>query len=96
MFGTTQKNKSDYHGFSDQSNGPPWTDSRTTGQGKHIKVKTEWMMHSHNLPESTSEIQLVPVSTKLEEGSEEPRPLRPEVNMASMETICKSGGGRRT
>lgn len=91
-FGTTQKNKSDYKGFSDQSDGHVWSKSRGTGQGKHIKVKTEWTMHSHHMQDTNaSEIQLVPITAKVSEEAESSTSLRPALDLADMKTVCKAG-----
>lgn len=96
-FGTTQKNKSDYKGFSDHSSGHVWSKNRVTGQGKHIKVKTEWTMHSHHMQEDTnaSEIQLVPITTKVSDEVEASTSLRPTLDLADMTTVCKAGREKR-
>lgn len=95
-FGTTQKVISDYKGFSEHSSNHLRSNnnrnSKLPGQGKHIKVKTEWVMYSHHVQEQSnaSDIQLVPMAARVSEGGESPTSLRPVQNMADMQTICKA------
>lgn len=101
-FGTTRKNTSDYKGFSEHSsnqlrsnnnNSNNNRNSKLPGQGKHIKVKTEWIMYSHHVQEQSnaSDVQLVPMAARVSEGGDDsPTSLRPAKNMADMQTICKA------
>ncbi|KAJ4414870.1 hypothetical protein N0V82_007663 [Gnomoniopsis sp. IMI 355080] len=97
VFGTTQRNKSDYKGFSDHSTGQIWSRNRAAGQEKHIKVKTEWTVHSQHMQDTNaSEIQLVPITTKVSESRDDsPTSFRPSLNMADMKTVCKAGSKKR-
>lgn len=92
-FGSTQKNKSEYKGFSDHSSGQIWSKNRAAGQEKHIKVKTEWTVHSQHMQDTNaSDIQLVPITTKVSESRDDSTSsFRPSLNMADMKTVCKAG-----
>lgn len=109
-FGTTRKVTSDYKGFSEHSSNHLRSgnnniinnnsssgnnnSNKVSGQGKHIKVKTEWVMYSHHVQEeelgNASDIHLVPMKTRVSEGDESPISLRTTKNIADMQTICKA------
>ncbi|KAG6359894.1 hypothetical protein INS49_010947 [Diaporthe citri] len=85
VFGTTQQ-KSDYTGISGGSK--QWSFGRLNSSGKHIKVKTEWTVRSHNVPEhEESQVELVPLPSP---GTlQQPLPTRPPSELAVMQTSCE-------
>lgn len=85
VFGTTQQ-KSDYTGISGGSK--QWSFGRLNSSGKHIKVQTEWIVRSHNIPEhEESRVELVPVPSPGDLQS--PLPTRPPSELATMQTSCE-------
>lgn len=86
VFGTTQQ-KSDYTGISG-SNSKQWSFGRLNSSGKHIKVKTEWTVMSHNVPEhEESQVELVPVPSP--GALQAPLPTRSPSELATMQTSCE-------
>lgn len=85
VFGTTQQ-KSDYEGIS--GNSKQWSFGRLNSSGKHIKVKTEWTVRSHNVPDhEESQVELVPVPSPGDLRA--PMPTRPPSELATMQTSCE-------
>ncbi|KAG8164103.1 hypothetical protein KVR01_006021 [Diaporthe batatas] len=85
VFGTTQQ-KSNYTGVSGGSK--QWSFARLNSSGKHIKVQTEWIVRSHNVPEhEESRVELVPVPSPSDLQS--PLPTRPPSDLAMMQTSCE-------
>lgn len=88
VFGTTQQ-KSEYGGLSGGTGGSKqWSFGRLNSSGKHIKVKTEWTVRSHNVPEhEESQVELVPVPSP---GTlQAPMPTRPPSELAVVQTSCE-------
>ncbi|KAL1883977.1 hypothetical protein Daus18300_000085 [Diaporthe australafricana] len=91
VFGSTQK-RSEYHGMSSSSK--QWSFGKLNSSGKHIKVKTEWIVRSHNAQEhedAASQVELVSMPSKSGEAGdiEAPMPTRPPSKLAVMETSCE-------
>ncbi|KAK2607031.1 hypothetical protein N8I77_005740 [Diaporthe amygdali] len=85
VFGTTQQ-KSDYQAFSGSSK--QWSFGKLQS-GKHIKVKTEWTVRSHNAQEhESSQVELVPMPSAAGD-LQAPLPTRPGSQLAVMETSCE-------
>lgn len=85
VFGTTQQ-KSDYEGISGGSK--QWSFNKLNSSGKHIKVKTEWTVRSHNVPEhEESQVELVPVPSP--NNLQQPLPTRPPSELAVVQTSCE-------